>query len=181
MSTKEMMLEKMCEALGRDNNLLLDEDLGNFVNVVVNIFCYMDVAEEEIARAMSKYPDRAEQINKIFIALQPSEVLMNKSQHVYRAHVRELCERAGQGKSLSPGTDAEIISALAEIGLLAPLNRSTVGMIFRLFRRLFPDYSFGDDFETIVPPSYFEEYAGQLDEMEADARARLTNELRVVF
>jgi hypothetical protein len=109
------------------------------VGVIGRTFDLMAVAEREIARARRKHRTRrtSELLNGSFLMLQPGE-LSRYSDELYAAHCRELLERVVKGDDPRPGTRAEMLAALSEASLKAPLERNAHTAMEHLFAQCFP-------------------------------------------
>lgn len=102
------------------------------------------VVEEEIRRAMKRYPDRARVIYwGAFAMCSPYEkgcVLSNcELMPLYRGHCREICERIGKREKLDPPTKAEILWGMSEASFKAPFRRSAAGLMMRLADDIMPE------------------------------------------
>ena len=98
----------------------------------------IEVAEEEIHRAIEEHPERREEVWASFLLMQPRFPMPELA---YRAHCRELLARVLErrtGKLLEEGTDAEIVVACSESSKIAPFNAVGGLLYWRTFRRLFP-------------------------------------------
>lgn len=100
----------------------------------------METAEREIRRARLTKAQGA----RVFRAVLPSSFLLDKSQDLYAAHVRELCARVKSGAKLAPGTDAECLAAILDTSLIAPLERNACAAADVLFVSVFPDKELPD-------------------------------------
>jgi hypothetical protein len=90
---------------------------GPVGSVVRGAFERMGVAEEELDRA------RLSHRSDLFLALCPEQESMSgAAMWVYRAHARELCERARRGEDLRPATLAEIALGMMRASLKSPLD-----------------------------------------------------------
>ena len=172
-SPANKVMEKMGDALG----VFPDGDLA----VIMRTFDLMEIAEDEIGRGMDLHPGKAAEITDCFTFARPTKYLLNTGTHLYRAHVRELVERVANGVELTLGTDAELVGMMSQLSLEAggPLTRSATGMMLRVFHRLFPDFTFDIAIDDLMPDRYFEDWPGQMDELEAKARAKIASTWRV--
>lgn len=115
--------------------------VGNVAQVVNGVFDCMAVAEE-IIKAANLTPE----VNRaVFGIMCPSDVLRGKSMDVYRAHARELVERAKVGEDTRPGTKAEVLCAMMGAALKAPLNAGGLALAEWLFSECFPGHSISRD------------------------------------
>ena len=147
-----------------------DRLLGDLLgHVVLRIFDAMGIAEEEITAARTRHGvEKAAAINGVFTALLPSPILRGKAPMLYRAHARELCDRAAMGVPLAAGTKAEVLAGLLDTSLTAPLRTEGLALAERLMHELFPDEA-----ARLGAPLGCEQYAGQLNEDFAEAQRRL--------
>ena len=107
-------------------------------DLFLNVFWFTTIADEEVRDYQEFYPDKAELIENSFVMLTPSPLISNKGCELYRAHCIELLERQVNGEDLEPATDAEIIGAISDLSLKAPLERGCVDVMQKLFVKLFP-------------------------------------------
>lgn len=113
-----------------DLNEIMGSRLGGWIK---SAFDCMEMAEEEIARAQKRFPDKKQEIWESFMLLSPTEVLEGKTDRVYRAHARELLERVGRGQDTRKGTAAELLCAMLAAATAAPLNAQGAALTERLF------------------------------------------------
>lgn len=107
---------------------------------ILDIFKAMEIAEEEIARAQSLYPDRSAEIWNAFRVFIPPPCLRSKP-NLSRLYVRELCGRIGQGavpeQAIADITDAEMLAVLCDASLIGPLRYSMAALYAELFVKHF--------------------------------------------
>lgn len=111
---------------------------GAVGNRIGRAFALMEIAEEELARA---FPARVGEPPGIFRMLASSGAMSTLGDDVYRAHARELIDRARGGsplKVLLPLTKAEMMMGFHLSSLDAPLNAVAFATFVRLFAELFP-------------------------------------------
>ncbi len=106
-------------------------------SVVNSTFRRMDIAEQEIAAAQKHTPRCKVLINGVFQLACPSMVLHNKSDDLYRHHVRELIDRVIAGDDTRPGTRAEVLASMVDTSLDSPLNRAGQAVYEHLFAELY--------------------------------------------
>lgn len=99
----------------------------------------IQIAEEELTRFAVAHPEQATEINRSFMALLPTEVLLGKSPDVYRSHARELLERVVVKASLEPATWAECLCYLLDCATITPLNSDGQALADLLFRTVLGD------------------------------------------
>jgi hypothetical protein len=117
----------------------LSADAGRATKRVMRSFHFMGIAEAELARA---FPGgrNTEPAGLMWMLCQTGE-MRSMADDVYRAHARELCERAsktGNVKDLVSLTKAELIVGFYASSLEAPLNGVGSALYCRLFAELFP-------------------------------------------
>jgi len=126
-------------------------------------FDCMGIAEELLRDVPKKRRDFSP-----FIALRPSAPLQGKTLELYRAHARELVERVRSGakqSAMEAGTDAELLCAVHETSLKAPLTAAGMAVAAALFGRCFPDQVekiFGEDKYREPWPGFVEEQLGAM-------------------
>lgn len=134
---------------------------------ILAAFRRMEIAEEEIAEAKRRSPRARKRLHEAFRFLCPPEVLREKSDALYRAHVRELLGRVKRGEPLEPGTDAEVLAVFSETSLRAPLASDFAHAMSVVFFRVFPDAD--PDMHTGR-----EGWAGRTSEIIADVRRKVS-------
>lgn len=130
----------------------------------------IDWAEEEIRAAQKRHPGQAARVWHGFSLLRATHRRL-EFELLFRAHCREILDRIAAGEPTQPGTAAEVLAALAEASLRAPLNTETGGLYFRMWRvaGLPP---LGDDIGQL---EHYEAITGsRIDDLEAQSRRRLT-------
>lgn len=142
-----------------------------------NLFELMDVAEEEIKKAMRRYPKRKDAVNKAFAILAPTGDMPLMDSALYRHHAAELLDRVGrasiQGAEL--GTAAEALMAIYHASLHAPLKRDAQVLYERLFHEIFPQ-ALGE-----ITSDLRESYAGASSQWEAEIRKKGADPARKAF
>lgn len=98
-------------------------------------FSQMSVAEEEMRRAF-RAGDEPDGMFRV-LCPRPEFRFWSRSEKVYRAHARELCERAKDRQDLKPATDVECMLALSDMSTRAPLNALGTTLYERLFVNVF--------------------------------------------
>ncbi|MBG0568803.1 hypothetical protein [Actinoplanes aureus] len=150
------------------------EQLVPDINVFQRHFQAMELAEEEITKAVRTYPHAEAHIQKSFTLLRPADLDLLRSTDVYRAHCRELLHRVATGADTRPGTAAECCLALAEISRRVPLNTSAAGLYARMWKQAgLPQAPLADaaeHYEAIT--------ATTIDEFEAQLRSKLAQPWR---
>lgn len=134
---------------------------------VVGAVQRMGIAEEEIAAAQSRHPEKADSLRGAFMSLVPPVSMRGPvCPDVYRAHVRELLERVAAGRPTGPITDAEVLLALSWGSLRAPLERDHAALMGKLFAQVMGDES------TDVGGCATESYPGAANELLARLRRK---------
>ncbi len=109
--------------------ILGDSFLATFNNTMQAI----EWGEEEIAAAMRAQPEHADRIWHSFKLLTPTHKMLF-TEFVYRSHARELLARVVAGGDTRLGTAAECCVACSEMSLVGPLNVSSSGLYWRMWR-----------------------------------------------
>ena len=162
----------IAQTIGRIKELGDGVGEETFWNVVASTFEMMDWAEDEIARAMARHPDKADEIwRHTFGAANPgmAEMLTVSNERLYRAHVRELAERVAKGQELQLPTLAEVACMFHDAAMDRPLSRHAVGMYLRLMVDMFPedeDYLLAkaDNINLDTDPKQWDAWEGQSQE-----------------
>ncbi|MFC0622833.1 hypothetical protein [Kribbella deserti] len=149
--------------------------LGSDAAAIFGLFDQLDEAEDEIRAAMRRHPDSADTLWHSMSLLQPTPPLGGRHR-AFSAHCRELLERVAAGTDTRLATDAEMLCALLEAALAAPLNSAGYGLAGRLWNRTFPSLDSPYDDQ----PHYESLYAARIDADEADLRRRLSAPDRVL-
>ena len=122
---------------------LQTELLGIFtpgeVNTISGIFKRMDIAEQEIAAAQERHPEKAGLLWECFALCKPPSLLDGKADVMYRAHCRELLERVATGEDVAEPTDAELTAAFSVVSLVTPLTDAATFAYVQLFQSVFDD------------------------------------------
>lgn len=144
------------------------------------IFAAMDWAEEEIAAACRRHPGHADALYHAFKILLPRDIGPGMgTEFVYRGHARELLERVATGADLRPATAAEIVLALVETSLRAPMHGAAAGLYFRMWQAAFPDNALTR--AHAGQQVHYERLHGpRIDAFEADLRQKLRDPDRQV-
>lgn len=110
---------------------------AHFGRVLDTCFAQMEWADDEITQAQKRHPESASNLWNAFLLIRGTHELMS-TEYVYRAHARELLERVHADEDCRPPTDVEIVCALSDASLPAPLDTAAVTLYMRLFARVFP-------------------------------------------
>lgn len=116
-------------------------DSGNQFKAIISVFGDIEIAEEEIAKMKTAYPEMAKTIDSAFLLLVKPET-MNEfaDSKLYRAHCFEILDRVAngvKGRALDIATDAEVIAILYHTSLRAPLTNDATCLYYQLYTRLF--------------------------------------------
>ena len=133
--------------------------------VLIQIFRYIELAEEVIAEQKRLYDFDD---SKVFRLAAPDDNLREATELVYRAHVRELCIRVAHGTDTRVATDAEVVWALYNMALHAPLNNDATVAYYGLGNGLF-------NWSETIQMEVSESYPGAALEIESKIRSRLIN------
>ena len=150
------------------NELTALEGDAAFWEQVGNTFKFIEVAEEEIARAQHRYPEQAAHLHRTFSFLRPDHFI-NYHPTIYRHHCRELLERIAAGADTRPGTLAEAAIAIMQVTLATPVQRDVAILYGRIFKRFFPE-----QYETLRHFPTEESFPGRCDEILETLRRKLT-------
>ena len=102
---------------------------------VRSLFVRLELAELAISRT---WPRPEEQPSGLLGLLCPTTPLLGKTDALYAHHVDELLKRVLAKQDTRLGTDAEVLAALLDASLKAPLNRDGSDLAHLLFARVFP-------------------------------------------
>ncbi|WP_042426758.1 hypothetical protein [Streptacidiphilus anmyonensis] len=159
-------VESICQALAETTSL----------------FAVFDWAEEEIEKAQHRHGEtgRGPIWRAGFTLVRPTLDRTYTCEMLYRSHAAELLDRFARGEDTRPATTAEMIAALLETALKAPLAPSAFCLYMRLFIRAFPQTAlslFGDT-DALDPAAYESVHGARADEHEAELRRALTRSAR---
>lgn len=106
---------------------------------VTELFCLMEIAEEEIERAIARTRSelKRQAIHNAFTFLAPIPGMSTLDERVYRHHAKELIERCAKGMKLTDGTKAEVMILLSKLSLVAPPSAHYAALYERLFAEIF--------------------------------------------
>jgi hypothetical protein len=136
----------------------------------------VDVAEDEIAQAIKRHPDAADDLFHAYPLLLPAIVSRAWStEFVLRGHCRELLERVATGQDTRPSTTVECLLAMAEVSKAIPLGGAAGGFYFRMWHKAFPEHELSDR-----GPYYEAIYRGRINEIEKWTRKKLAIPGRVL-
>lgn len=150
--------------------------LAGFEQSFGGMFERMGWAEDEIAQAQARHPERADTLFHSFSLLSGGEASARMSvEAVYRAHAREILERVVAGEDTRPGTAVEVVIGLLAAAERAPLSHEGFGLCARLWIAAgLPDH---DEFAAKL--DHIEAlHAARLDSEEADARRACRDDAR---
>ena len=153
---------------------LIGEIFGDDAARINHLFTCMEIAEEAIADAQEKHPDKAEEIFNSFRLLQPSPLLQLSKHHslqLFRHHAKELVLRVAQDNDIKPATTAELASLFCEISLVQPLHHDYVAAYAKVFTAVFPTKA-----QEIWPEPLPESYPGRTDEIIGRLREKFSQE-----
>jgi len=138
-------------------------------------------AEEEIERAQHRHGEcgRGPIWSAGFRLVRPTLDRLHTSELLYRSHAAELLDRLAKGQDTRTATTAEMIAAMMETALRAPLTPSAYCLAMRLFFRAFPEAgaSLFADTDALDPAAYESVHGAQADEHEAALRRTLTHRM----
>ncbi len=152
------------------------EILASFDQNFGAIFERINWAEDEIAQAAARHPERADAIYHSFSLLSGGDAAERMSvEAVYRAHAREILERVAHGQDTRLGTAVEVVIGLLAAAERAPLSHEGFGLCARLWVTAgLPD---NDGFSTKL--EHIEAlHSSRIDAEEADARRACRDDAR---
>ena len=155
-------------------NAIAEVTTGGFAAALDGIFRAMEIAEEEIAAARRRHPEKAAILWDCFMLLNRPPLFRNLHPAIYRHHCRELLERVVAGEDTRYATDAELLVALCRASLKAPLMDTAEVLYVRLFQRIFPDQDIEDADQWVREP-----YPGAADQLATRMRCQFGNPDRV--
>lgn len=144
-----------------------------------DIFAMMTWAEEEIAAAQRRHPERADVLWHSFRLLKIQDAYTGRMsvEQVYRSHAREILDRVAHGTDTRPATAAELVVGLFAAAETAPLRHEGFALTARMWQRAgLPD---NDGFRHALP--HLESLgAARLDRDEAEARRKCADPTRAL-
>jgi len=139
-------------------------------------FELMAWADDEIEQAQERHGERGHgPLWNSFLTLKVVDQPYMWTEIIFRAHCRELLDRVAAGKDVRPGTDAEMIAAMRESSLTAPLSSAAATLYFRIAARSFPLLWAVSGNHTDLA-SYESVHGTAADEHEGWLRKKLTRE-----
>jgi antitoxin (DNA-binding transcriptional repressor) of toxin-antitoxin stability system len=139
-------------------------------------FEIMGWAQDEIDAARQRHgeSDRGPLWNS-FLVLKVVDQPYMWSELIFRAHARELLDRVAAGHDVRTATDAEMIAALRESSLTAPLSPAAATLYFRIAARSFPTlWAVAGDHNDLV--SYEAVHGSVADDHEGWLRKKFTRD-----
>ena len=150
-------------------NVEVPNKLLSLLARVEDVFRYAAIADEEIERmCVGRKMHEKKLLLDSFLKLRPPRLFFGKDVRVYRHHCRELLGRV-LSKFLLPlnlGTDAEVMLALSETLLAAPLQQDAAALYSRLYQKIFGDLDLRYDIA--------ESYQGAADELLSTMRTKVS-------
>ena len=146
--------------------------LGPFSDAVQSAFEQMAIAEREMQAHTVQFPECSDAIDQSFVQLRWTLGTI-APEAVYTAHVLELLMRVIDGKSLQPGTKAEVLMLLSEGSMVAPFGARCAALYVELFDEFYPD-AFQERPLTIHEP-----WAGSSSELLDELRRKATMDRRL--
>lgn len=139
---------------------------------LLELFEFTDIAEEVIKEMQEKYPDKHKEIWNSFRHLLPSATLRGVPRPLlYRKHCEEIISRIVNGGNPNPGTRAEMLAALHQTSLQAPLNNDHAYVYQHLFKIVFPNKYVKLGLEVV---DFYESYPGRANEIMSAMQRKLT-------
>lgn len=140
------------------------------------VFDRIGWAEDEIAQAQARHPERTDALYHSFSLLSGGEAAPRMSvEAVYRAHAREILERVADGADTRPGTAVEVVIGLLAAAERAPLSHEGFSLCARLWvgAGLPESDSFTNKLDHLEAL-----HATRMDSDEADARRACRDDAR---
>jgi hypothetical protein len=144
------------------------------MNDLLTQLMMMGWAQDEIDDAQARHGETGHgPIFNVFPYLKCVEQEYMNTETIFRAHCREMCDRAAAGQDLRPGTDAEMIGALKNVSTVVPLAPAHVTLYFRIAARSFPEI-FKAVMTEIDLEAYESVHGSAADDVETLMRKKLT-------
>jgi len=141
-------------------------------------FAVVDLAEDEIARAIRRHPDDGDALCHSFGLIRPRDIGPGMgSEFIYRSHAAELLDRVAAGADTRPATAAELCLICCEASLRTPLHGPTAGVYFRMWLRAFPDRPITAGLAD-AQVHYEQLYGVQIDDLERTLREKAADPRR---
>ena len=120
----------------RDIISQFDPDFENANRKVLAALDLIPIAEEQIEEYCERFPEQKKYIWPSFKILRATDLFLGKEERIYRHHCKELLIRIVAGSTTELGTKAEVMLALSEMSLKAPLNQDYAALYFNLFDKI---------------------------------------------
>jgi hypothetical protein len=138
---------------------------ANLPSAIIDVFSLMSIAEEEIAKAKERHPEKTDLLHCSFSILRPTDPIRGKAECVYRSHARELLERTAKGQDTKLGTIAEVLCVLLDTATKTPLNQEGQALTERLFQLVFK--------HSVDGSKPVEQWPGQIEEALSAAQKKV--------
>jgi hypothetical protein len=175
---------------------LIQEVLGDSIlNAITVGLEFNRISEKQVEKMMRRhgekppagvgtpYFDRS-MAGPIWLAhslLRPTGDMTEHAPMVYEAHCREILERVVAGEDTRPGSAPEMILALSQTSMIAPLTSAATGLYLSLFTSTFPGHEAALRIEGGATLADYERMHGQqIHEHFALLRKKLTQPWRTV-
>jgi len=170
----------------------VDKGLHSLLAVAETTFSMMEIAESEIELAQYRHGEKPvvrDETGKVispkgrlwrsFRLLVPTGEMSDRAEFVYRAHCAQILDRVAAREDTREATDAEMMLALGQASLAAPLKASAAGLYLRLFTRAFPHQA-ADIWGELdrSAEDYDRLYNSQIDQDEAFLRRKARQDWR---
>lgn len=175
-----------------DTVLEVDNGSQGLFAVVETAFSMMEIAESEIEFAQFRHGEKPvvrDETGKVvgpkgrlwrsFRLLAPTGEMSDRAEFVYRAHCIQILDRVAAREDTREASDAEMMLALGQASMAAPLKASAAGLYLRLFARAFPAQAtqiWGELDRSAQ--DYDRLYSSQIDEDEAWLRRKARQDWR---
>ena len=145
--------------------------------VALPIFEQMRIAGEVLAEHKATFPEHEQLIDNAYMLMQPTQILQESTEVVFRSHCEEICQRVLNGKDTRPGTNAEILMVLSRTSLLAPLKQDPAAAFQLVFDNVYGTEARTELFLINGNPGSIvgESFPGAVDEVIGIAKRKLTN------
>ncbi|TDB90898.1 hypothetical protein E1264_03465 [Actinomadura sp. KC216] len=175
------------------------EVMDSIESSLTGLFSQMEIAEEEIELAQKRHgeplllrdtdgrPVNMDEMGPIWHSFRllgpdPDRGFPERmeTELLYRQHCAELLDRVAEGLDTRAATGAELVIALSEASMVAPLTSSGAGLYLKLMTRYFPE-TLGASFEEVglEVKDYQKLHGQQMEQDELFLRKKLRQDWRV--
>lgn len=142
---------------------------------IASAFLALTEAEEALAEAKRRGAD----VTGWWMATCPPNAVISSRRELYRSFVREIVGRMERGEDIAKGTRAEVLLALSEGTMRAPLKRDHAVAMAKIFAEVFGEQAEGGMFEPGELASIADEesYPGAAEEIIEEVARRMTGKV----